>query len=135
MVQRVRHCSSAARRAASAFSCSGISTRSPYSDGYGLLVVSHLEAAAPSWVKKNAWGERWGSVLTFHTYIMYVNQLHSTMIREILHFIISLPSLAVKFVEWVFNPKNGDEWVTPFTRRFLSTGASFVITVLYHVTV
>lgn len=57
------------------------------------------------------------------------------MIREILHFIISLPSLAVKFVEWVFNPKNGDEWVTPFTRRFLSTGASFVITVLYHVTV
>lgn len=62
-----------------------------------------------------------------------VNPLLEMMLRELLRILIALPSLIVQFVKWVFNPKNGDEFVSPFTRRFLSTGVSLTVTVLYHV--
>lgn len=54
------------------------------------------------------------------------------VLRELLRIFIALPSLVAKFVKWVFNPKNGDEFVSPFTRRFLSTGVSLTVTVFYH---
>lgn len=54
------------------------------------------------------------------------------MLRELLRILITLPHRAVQLVEWVFNPKNGDEFVTPFRRHYLTTGVSFVITILYH---
>lgn len=44
-----------------------------------------------------------------------VNYLLSVMLRKLLRILIALPRRAVQLVEWFFNPKNGDEFVTPFT--------------------
>lgn len=44
-----------------------------------------------------------------------VNYLLSVMLRKLLRILIALPRRAVQLVEWFFDPKNGDEFVTPFT--------------------
>lgn len=54
------------------------------------------------------------------------------MLRRLIHILIVMPNLAAKLIKWVINPKNGDDYVTPFKRHYLTTGASFAVTILYH---
>lgn len=99
----------------------------------GLFIVAHLASTSRSDGQLEALGKRSGDVLTFRDFMLFVNYLLSVMLRKLLRILIALPHRAIQLVEWFFNPKNGDEFVTPFTRRFLSTGKSLTITVLYHV--
>lgn len=62
----------------------------------------------------------------------YVNPLPSVMLRKLLRILIALPHRAVQLVKWFINPKNGDEFVTPFRRHYLPTSVSFLVTILYN---
>ena len=53
------------------------------------------------------------------------------MIRRFLAVLLAIPRNVSKLATWAINPKNGSNYVTPFNRRYLSTGTSLVVTILY----
>lgn len=53
------------------------------------------------------------------------------MIRKLIRWILAIPRSISKLIFWVANPKNGTDYVTPFNRHYLSTGASLTVAVLY----
>lgn len=65
----------------------------------------------------------------------YVNYLASVMLSELIRIMKEIPNTARKLVNYPLNPKNGDNFVTPLKRQYLTTGASFVVTILYHLAV
>lgn len=54
------------------------------------------------------------------------------MLRKLYTLLVAIPTVVVKLANWLMDPKNGSNFVTPLNRRYLSTGASLAVTVLYH---
>lgn len=53
------------------------------------------------------------------------------MLKRLFGLILAIPRTISKLVNWLLNPKNGDDYVGPLNRQYLSTGASFVVTIAY----
>lgn len=53
------------------------------------------------------------------------------MITRFFAVFLAIPRNVSKLATWTIDPKNGSNYVTPFNRRYLSTGTSLVVTILY----
>lgn len=64
-------------------------------------------------------------------FILYTIFCQTAMLRQFITILITIPRGIGKLGTWLVNPKNGSNYVTPFNRHYLSTGASLAVTVLY----